>query len=134
MKKDEVPQQNAKAFMGHSKLLYALDESGRYVPAPSNGWEVEEIVLDQAIEEFKRLTTDAWQRAKQGRTSALEYHMYHERMDVVLLAQSTGYFKWRVRRHLRSGAFKKLPTRMRERYADALGIDAARLDVLPEQP
>ncbi|MFI4921828.1 MAG: hypothetical protein ACHQAZ_09345, partial [Gammaproteobacteria bacterium] len=93
MKKDEVPQQNAKAFMGHSKLLYAVDDKGRYVPAPSNGWEAEEIVLDQAIDEFKRLTADAWQRAKQGQTSALEYHMFHERMDVVLLAQSTGYFK-----------------------------------------
>ena len=134
MKKDEVPQQNAKAFMGHSKLLYAVDDKGRYVPAPSNGWEAEEIVLDQAIDEFKRLTADAWQRAKQGQTSALEYHMFHERMDVVLLAQSTGYFKWRVRRHLRPGVFQKLPARLRERYADALGIDAARLDLLPEQP
>ncbi|HEV7165495.1 MAG TPA: hypothetical protein VGO35_08920 [Gammaproteobacteria bacterium] len=134
MKKDEVPQQNAKAFMGHSKLLYAVDDKGRYVPAPSNGWEAEEIVLDQAIDEFKRLTADAWQRAKQGQTSALEYHMFHERMDVVLLAQSTGYFKWRVRRHLRPDVFQKLPARLRERYADALGIDAARLDLLPEQP
>lgn len=134
MKKAEVPQQNAKAFMGHSKLLYAVDESGRYIPAPSNGWEAEEIVLDQAIEEFKRLTADAWQRAKQGQTSALEYHMFHERMDVVLLAQSTGYFKWRVRRHLRPGAFQKLSAGIRERYADALGISVARLDILPEQP
>jgi hypothetical protein len=134
VKKDEVPQQNAKAFMGHSKLLYAVDDKGRYVPAPSNGWEAEEIVLDQAIDEFKRLTADAWQRAKQGQTSALEYHMFHERMDVVLLAQSTGYFKWRVRRHLRPDVFQKLPARLRERYADALGIDAARLDLLPEQP
>ena len=134
MKKHEVPQQNAKAFMGHSKLLYAVDESGRYVPAPSNGWEAEEIVLDQAIAEYQRLTADAWNRARAGRASPLEYHMYHERMDVVLLSQTTGYFKWRVRRHLQPGAFQKLPARIRARYAEALGMEAARLDVLPEQP
>ena len=134
MKKTEVPQQNAKAFMGRSKLLYAVDESGRYVPAPSNGWEAEEIVLDQAIEEFQRQTADAWRRAREGLTSPLEYHMYHERMDLVLLSQTTGYFKWRVRRHLKPGAFRKLPEHVRQRYAEALGIEAAKLDLLPERP
>ena len=134
MKKDEVPQQNAKAFMGHSKLLYAVDDHGRYVPAPCNGWEAEEIVLDQAIAEYLRLAEDAWRRAKYGRASTLEYHMYRQRMDVVLLAQTTGYFKWRVRRDLRPGAFQKLAPTRRERYADALGVAQAQLDRLPEQP
>lgn len=132
MKKTEVPQQNAKAFMGHSKLLYAVDETGRYVPAPCNGWEAEEIVLDQAIAEYQRLAADAWARAKAGSTGALEYHMFRQRMDVVLLSQTTGYFKWRVRRHLKPGAFQRLPAAMRERYADALGVATAELDQLPE--
>jgi hypothetical protein len=134
MKKGEVPQQNAKAFMGHSKLLYALDEKGRYVPAPSNGWEAEEIVLDQAIAEYQRQATDAWIRANAGATSALEYHMFRQRMDVVLLSQTTGYFKWRVRRHLKPGAFQKLSASTRARYADALGMAPEALDMLPEQP
>jgi len=134
MKKEEVPQQNAKAFMGHSKLLYALDEQGQYVPAPCNGWEAEEIVLDQAIAEYVRQAQDAWQRAKAGRASTLEYHMYKQRMDVVLLAQSTGFFKWTVRRDLKPGAFHKLSASRRERYSDALGVLPADLDRLPDQP
>jgi hypothetical protein len=134
VKKDEVPQQNAKAFMGHSKLLYAVDEQGRYVPAPCNGWEAEEIVLDQAIAEYVRLATDAWQRVKAGNASSLEYHMYKQRMDVVLLAQSTGFFKWRVRRDLRPSAFVTLSASRRERYGDALGLTPAQLDALPDHP
>jgi hypothetical protein len=133
MKKDEVPQQNAKAFMGHSKLLYAVDEYGRYTPAPCNGWEAEVIVLDQAIAEYVRQAGDAWQRAKAGTASTLEYHMFKQRMDVVLLAQSTGFFKWRVRRDLKPGAFQKLSAARRERYSDALGVLAADLDRLPDQ-
>ncbi|HSN18264.1 MAG TPA: hypothetical protein VLV87_08630 [Gammaproteobacteria bacterium] len=134
MKKDDVPQQNAKAFMGHSKLLYATDAQGRYVPAPCNGWEAEEIVLDQAIAEYVRQAEDAWRRARTGAASTLEYHMFRQRMDVVLLAQSTGFFKWRVRRDLRPGAFQKLSAARRERYADALGTPVADLDRLPERP
>jgi hypothetical protein len=134
MKRDEVPQQNAKAFMGHSKLLYAQDENGNYVRAPSSGWEAEEIVLDQAIAEYEHLAADAWQRARQGHGSVLEYHMYRERMDLVLLAQSTGYFKWRVRRHLKPGAFRKLSDKRRQRYAEALGKTPEQLDTLPAQP
>lgn len=134
MKTSEVPQQNAKAFMGHSKLLYAQDQTGRYVGAPSSGWEAEEIVLDQAIAEYLQLAADAWRRAKAGAASTLEYHMYRERMDVVLLAQSTGFGKWRVRRHLKSGVFQKLPLRHRQRYAEALGKAPEQLDRLPVQP
>ncbi|MGH8320420.1 MAG: hypothetical protein ACRESI_00550 [Gammaproteobacteria bacterium] len=134
MKQDEVPQQNAKAFMGHSKVLYALDDAGHYTPTPCSGWEAEEIVLDQAIAEYQQHATDAWQRARQGHASALEYHMYRQRMDLVLLAQSTGYFKWRVRRHLKTGVFRKLSEKCRQRYAEALGLTAAQLDTLPEQP
>ena len=134
MKKDEVPQQNAKAFMGHSKLLYAVDAQGRYVPAPCNGWEAEEIVLDQAIAEYVRQAEDAWRRAKAGAASTLEYHMFKQRMDVVLLAQSTGFFKWRVRRDLKPGVFQKLSASRRERYSDALGVSPSHLDRLPEQP
>lgn len=134
MKTNEVPQQNAKAFMGHSKLLYAQDQTGRYVGAPSSGWEAEEIVLDQAIGEYVQLAADAWRRAKAGAASTLEYHMYRQRMDVVLLAQSTGFPKWRVRRHLKSGVFQKLPLRHRQRYAEALGKTPEQLERLPEQP
>ncbi|HET7370362.1 MAG TPA: hypothetical protein VFK45_05945 [Gammaproteobacteria bacterium] len=134
MKKDEVPQQNAKAFMGHDKLLYAQDSDGRYTRVPSSGWEAEEIVLDQAIAEFERQAADAWRRAKTGQGSTLEYHMFQERMDLVLLAQSTGYFKWRVRRHLKPGVFRNLPARCRERYAEALGKTPEQLDTLPDQP
>lgn len=134
MKRASVPQDHAKAFMGHSKILYAEDDQGRSVAAPSDGWEAEEIVLDQAIAEYTQHAADAWQRAREGHGSTLEYHMYRERMDVLLLAQGTGYARWRVRRHLRPGAFARLPQAARLRYAEALGKSPAELDMVPERP
>lgn len=132
MKKDEVPQDTAKAFQGRKKALYALDENGKYALVPSSGWEAEEIVLDQAIEEYERAATEALERARAGKTSALEVHMCRCRMDVLLLAQSTGFFQWQVRRHLRPGAFAALSATKRLRYAEALGLAAEQLDLLPQ--
>ena len=54
--------------------------------------------------------------------SPLEYHMYRSRMDVALLSQTTGLFRWRVRRHFRPEVFARLSPRLRQRYADALGL------------
>lgn len=119
--------------MGHSKVLYAEDDDGRFSPALSNGWEAEEIALDQAIEEFRRQAAEAFARACAGTGSPLEYHMYRARMDLQLLAHGTGYPRWRVRRHLRRGAFLKLPDRIRRRYAEALGKTPAQLDSLPDE-
>jgi hypothetical protein len=134
MKKDEVPQQTAKAFMGHSKALYALDENDEYRIVASSGWEAEEIVLDQAIAVFDQASLEAWSRAKNGLSSTLEFHMFKCRMDVLLLAQSTGFFQWQVRRHLRPEVFKSLSQSKQERYAEALGLTPAQLLTLPETP
>jgi len=83
---------------------------------------VEETVTRQALEDLERRAREARERVLAGRSSPLEYHMYRARMDVALLAQVTGLWRWRVRRHFRAGVFARLPLRLRRRYAEALGI------------
>ncbi len=60
--------------------------------------------------------------------------MRHRRMDVLVLAQSTGFFQWQVRRHLRPATFRRLSAARRARYASALGIDVQELSTLPDRP
>ena len=120
--------------MGHSKALYAMDENGQYGIVPSKGWEAEEIVLDQAIHEYDQATAAAHANGKAGKSSPLEYHMCKCRMDVVLLAQSSGYFQWQVRRALRPEIFKSLSPSKLQRYAEALNLSPAQLKVLPDAP
>jgi hypothetical protein len=132
MKKTEVPQHNAKSFEGHSKALYAIDDNGQYGIVPSSGWDAEEMVLDQAIAEFEQLCQQALNRIRQGNSSTLEYHMYRCRMDETVLAQSSGFFKWQVRRHLKPSHFSRLSAQKKMRYAEALGISLQALNSLPE--
>jgi hypothetical protein len=134
VKKDDVPQQVARALQGQRKALYATNERGEYGVVQSAGWEAEEIVLDQAISEFEEQAADAHARALGGLASPLEYHMLQCRMDVLVLAQATGFFRWQVRRHLRPGTFRRLSARQRARYANALGLSVEQLNALPVAP
>jgi hypothetical protein len=130
MKQEEVPQDRIDYYAGNRRGLYARDTSGAYAVMPSTGWAAEAVVTVDAAEEYRRLARLALERARRGEASALEYHMYDRRMDPAALAEATGLWSWRVRRHLRPGAFARLPAKLLQRYAEALGLDAAAL-VLP---
>jgi len=122
MREREVPQEGNRTLAGHRKAVYAVAEDGKLRLVPSRGWEVEEIVTRQAVEDLERRAEEARARVLAGESSPLEYHMYRARMDVELLSQTTGLWRWRVRRHLKPAVFKRLPLALKARYAEALGV------------
>jgi hypothetical protein len=130
MRERDVPQEGNTTLAGHRKAVYAVGDDGKLRIVPSRGWEVEETVTRQAVEDLERLAEEARKRARDGQGSALEYHMYRARMDVALLSQTTGLWRWRVRRHLRPGAFERLAPRLKRRYAEALGLPVESLGKL----
>lgn len=127
MREQDVPQEGNATLAGRRKAIYAVGDDGKLRLIPSRGWEVEEIVTRQAVEDLERRALDARERVRAGETSPLEYHMYRARMDVALLAQATGLWRWRVLRHFKPRVFARLPLSLRERYAEALGISVESL-------
>ena len=130
MQDNDVPQEGNATLGGHRKAVYARGGDGRLHLVASTGWEVEEIVTMQAVDELARLAEDARQRCLVGQTSPLEVHMYRRRMDVPLLAQATGLWQWRVRRHLRPAVFARLSPALLARYAEAMGLTVDALKLL----
>jgi hypothetical protein len=122
MRERDVPQEGNATLGGHRKAVYAVADDGRVRLVASRGWEVEEIVTRQALDDLERRAREALERARAGQASPLEYHMYRSRMDLALLAQTTGLWRWRIRRHFRPAVFAGLPETLRRRYADALGL------------
>ncbi len=131
MELNEVPQDNNATLGGYRKGVYARDANGRLVLVASSGWEVEEIVTSQAVDQLNEQAAAARTRCIAGKSSPLEYWMYAKRMDLELLAQSTGLWRWRVRRHLQAARFALLPEPLLQRYADALGMNTQQLRQLP---
>ena len=122
MRERDVPQEGNATLAGYRKAVYAVADDGKVRLVASRGWEVEEIVTRQAIDDLARLAREARERCRAGLTSPLEFHMYHARMDVALLSQTTGVWRWRIRRHFRPQVFARLSLSLRQRYADALGL------------
>ena len=133
MESSNVPQQDISTYSGNKKAIYATRENGEYTKVASSGWRVEEDVTKQALQELERLTDRAYQLVQAGKYSPLYFHMYSRRMDLPTLAQSSGFFKWRVKRHFKPAIFKKLPAKSLARYSDALGLSREILCSTPAQ-
>ncbi|MGD9842570.1 MAG: hypothetical protein AB7F79_13175 [Steroidobacteraceae bacterium] len=134
MEKDAVPQDTSPTYGGLRKLLYAVDESGKYTGVQSSGWEAESFSTELAVSEMNRRRDEAWQRATDGKTAALEYHMYRNRMDFDTLVMVSGLWRWRVRRHFKPAVYAQLSDKVLARYAEAMGVSIAELRQLPNQP
>lgn len=128
MKIDEVPQDNLIHYQGAGKrAIYAVNERGEYTTVPTSGWEVEEIVLTQALADYDEQAEEARQRILRGKSSPIEYFMYKRRMDALVLAQAMGLFKWQVKRHLKAKVFQRLDEALLNQYARILRVDVRRL-------
>jgi hypothetical protein len=129
----KVPQDHISTYAENKKAIYATDDEGRYGVVASSGWHVEEEATKQALNELQRQSDEAYNEVKAGRMSPLYYHMYAQRMDLIVLAQSVGMFRWRVKRHFTPSVFAKLSDRLLARYSDALGVSADALKQLPSR-
>ena len=127
MKISEVPQDAIKTMAGEKKALYAVDHRGEYARTVTRGWEAEEIVLTQVIEDFEVKAKLAADRVRRGETSPIEYFMNKKWMDSLTLAQAMGLFHWQVKRHFRVSVFKKLKRRILTEYARLFGVSVERL-------
>lgn len=122
MKISEVPQDEIKTLQGVKKTLYVVDDQGNYTRTNTSGWEVEEIVLHQVIEDFEEKAVQAASRVRNNDTSPIEYYMYKKWMDPLTLAQGMGLYRWQVKRHFKPAVFKKLDEGILAEYARIFGI------------
>lgn len=131
MNVQDVPQEGNVTLGNNRKALYAKDAHGRMVLVASRGSEVDETVTLQAIERMQAFAEHARQRCLAGQTAPLECWMWTQRMDIALLSQVTGLWQWRIRRHLRPAVYTSLSGRIKQRYAQALGLTIEQLQHLP---
>jgi hypothetical protein len=133
MKVHEIPQDNIRTLGNLKKALYALDENGRYRRAPTTGWEVEEIVLLDALADYDQKAEAARQKFRDGQSSPIAYFMYLRRMDTLTLAQAMGLFRWQVKRHMKPHIFRKLDAARLQQYADLFRIPVEALTRFEEE-
>jgi hypothetical protein len=122
MKKDEIPQDLGALGKITGEICYAVDESGKYTTALSNGWEVKSSALDVAWEDVKQRIEAARQKVDRKEASPLLFFMELRVMDIPIVAAYTGLWKWQVKKHLKYTAFEKLSESRLKKYADLFEV------------
>jgi len=132
MKVAEVPQDNGMiGDFGH-EVCYAVDDNGRYTLSPSLGWEVKNIVNDQAWAVIVEETRRVHQLVQSGKLSPIAYYQARHQMDIGLLARYVDMARWRVKMHRRPKIFQRLSEQIFERYAAVFGVSTAELKNIPK--
>ncbi len=107
MKKKDVPQD--RVVLGdQNEVYYAVDDNGRYVMAPSAGWEPANLANLQAWEAIGEELAAILEKIRNHKLSPLAFHMAANQMDAKLLAKNAGLFAWQQRRHMRPGPIRRL--------------------------
>ena len=133
MLKKDVPQDVGIAE-GLKEVTYAVDKDGKYTLVPSSGWEPKNISNYQAWEVIAGEIERVRIKVVDGTYSPIAYHMARNLMDISLLANYMGMFKWQVKRHFKPKVFKKLKIKVLEKYAALFKINVEQLQDISKLP
>ena len=126
MKKLEIPNEQNSTLDGKQKVMYAPNQNGEFERF-NYGSNVEEYATKLAVKEYEILKEQALKDIKENISSPIRYYMYEHRMDLSTLASVTGFFQFRVKRHLKAKHFKNLNNNILQKYADAFQIELKEL-------
>ncbi len=129
---NNVPQDDCSTYANNKRAIYATDVDGKVKVVSSSGWEAEEIATVQALQELKNSACEAYREVKRGEKSTLYYYMFALRMDLKLLAESTGFYMWTIKRDFNPDTFAKIKDKRLKIYADALGKTKEELNILED--
>ncbi|MDF2432978.1 MAG: hypothetical protein JWP44_2609 [Mucilaginibacter sp.] len=123
MKKEDVPQDLSSLGKITKEVCYATDNSGKYVTELSKGWDVKITALDTTWKEIEDRIEAARLKVLNNEASPLLFFMEKELMDIGVLSEYTGFWKWQIKRHLKPEVFKKLPDNKLKKYAQIFNLD-----------
>lgn len=129
---NSVPQDDSSTYAKHKKAIYAVGDDGKVGVVGSSGWEVEEAATKQALNDLQEHAREAYEIVKSGEKSTLYFHMYDVRMDLQVLSESTGFFKWTINKDFNPEKFAKIRDKRLEVYSEAMGKTPQELKELPK--
>lgn len=133
MKKDEIPQDPSALKNFTKEVCYAVDEKGNYTTQLSSGWEVKAEALGVTWNDIENKVAEAKEKVIKGEVSPIVYFMALKLMDLTIVSDYTGFWKWTIKRHLKPSTFVKLSDKALQKYADLFEVSIPELKNLSSQ-
>lgn len=127
MKKDDIPQDLGALGKITKEVCYATDSKGKYITGLSSGWDVKTDALDAAWNDIEKRINAAKQKVLNNDASPIFFFMEYRLMDLSILSDYTGFWKWQIKRHLKPAIFNNLSNKKLQKYAEAFNITTADL-------
>ncbi|OFY48536.1 MAG: hypothetical protein A2W85_09505 [Bacteroidetes bacterium GWF2_41_31] len=128
MKAKDVPQDDANMLQGKLREpIYSLDENGNYTTVQSVGWNPKNEVMKEAWDQVNDKVEHARNKVLSGELSPLGYYIEKNIMDIWLVANYMGMWRWTVKRHLKPKIFARLKEETLEKYARVFNITKEQL-------
>ena len=122
MKKEDLPQDSSALAKFTREMCYVVDEKGNYVTGLSSGWEVKSTALDATWKDIDERIRSVRKKVVDKEASPILFFMEWRLMDLDILSAYTGFWKWRIKRHLKPQVFQKMSQFTLEKYAKAFNI------------
>jgi len=123
MKKNATPQDLSALGKITKELCYVTDDSGKYITELSKGWDVKIKALDVTWEDIKRRIESARESVLEKNASPILFFMEYRLMDINILSDYSGFWKWQIKRHLKPKVFNTLSDKKLMKYAMAFNIN-----------
>lgn len=130
MKKEEIPQDDGALSKLTKEVVYAVDNTGKYITELSTGWDVKATALDVAWKDIEQRVEVARQKVINKEASPLLYFMELRLMDIGIVSAYTGFWKWTIKQHLKPAVFDKLSEKKLQQYATTFNISIADLKTM----
>jgi len=130
MKKEELPQDLGALGKITGEVCYVVDESGNYTTVLSNGWEVKSSALEVAWKDVEQRIQEAHRKVLNKEASPILFFMELRVMDIPIVAAYTGFWKWKVKRHLKYDVFQKLSPAKLAKYAELFEVSLDELKTM----
>jgi len=128
LKAKDVPQDDANMLQGKLREpIYSLDENGNYTTVQSVGWNPKNEVMKEAWDQVNDKVEHARNKVLSGELSPLGYYIEKNIMDIWLVANYMGMWRWTVKRHLKPKIFARLKEETLEKYARVFNITKEQL-------
>lgn len=127
MKNTDVPQDHTSLEKFTKEVLYVTDENGKYTTQLSSGWKVKADALGISWQTALEKINTSKQKVLTGEASPILFFMELNLMELSILSDYTGFWKFNIKRHLKPSVFAKLSTKKLQIYADVFGVTIEQL-------
>jgi len=134
MKEKDIPQDPSILDKFTREVTYATDDKGNYTTQLSRGWEVKASALDISWDNIAHRVEEAHKKVVTNMASPILFFLELRIMDLPTLSAYTGFWKWKIKRHMKPGVFKKLSDKKLKVYADVFETSVETLKNFSSHP